>query len=71
MDIVVLGSMRVSDEQHEKQVERPPLPERPIANRRKNQVDRRQSVRDGITVTLSSRVERRKQPDRRRMIPDS
>ncbi len=34
--------------------------------RRRNPIDRRRSVRDGIVVTLSDRVERRRQPDRRK-----
>jgi hypothetical protein len=34
--------------------------------RRKNRTDRRQSVRDGVWVTLSSCPERRQHPDRRK-----
>jgi hypothetical protein len=34
--------------------------------KRKKQSDRRQSVRDGIVVTLSNQVDRRKGPDRRK-----
>jgi hypothetical protein len=38
----------------------------PIKNRRKNKVDRRSSVRDGVFVTLSTRKDRRSGKDRRR-----
>jgi hypothetical protein len=38
----------------------------PIRNRRKNKVDRRSSVRDGVFVTLSTRNDRRSGKDRRR-----
>jgi hypothetical protein len=38
----------------------------PIRNRRKNKVDRRSSVRDGVFVTLSTRKDRRSGKDRRR-----
>jgi hypothetical protein len=34
--------------------------------RRKTRTDRRQSVRDGVWVTLSSRPERRQRSDRRK-----
>lgn len=38
----------------------------PIRDRRKNTVDRRRSVRDGVIVTLSTRKERRSGRDRRK-----
>jgi hypothetical protein len=38
----------------------------PIRDRRKNTVDRRRSVRDGVIVTLSTRTERRSGRDRRK-----
>ena len=38
----------------------------PIRDRRKNTVDRRRSVRDGVIVTLSTRIERRSGMDRRK-----
>jgi hypothetical protein len=38
----------------------------PIRDRRKNKVDRRRSVRDGVIVTLSTRNERRSGRDRRK-----
>lgn len=34
--------------------------------RRKNKMDRRQGVRDGVWVTLSDSPERRRRPDRRK-----
>jgi len=34
--------------------------------RRKNKLDRRQSVRDGVVVTLSTQSDRRKGPERRK-----
>jgi len=36
-------------------------------DRRQNRTDRRQSVRDGVVVTLSTRKDRRKRPDRRKV----
>ena len=46
---------------------RPPPPKKKKQReRRKNQVDRRQDVRDGVVVTLSIKSNRRKSPDRRR-----
>lgn len=45
---------------------RTPLNKPKPKDRRKNKKDRRQSVRDGIIVTLSDQPERRQQPDRRR-----
>ncbi len=38
----------------------------PIRDRRKNAVDRRRSIRDGVIVTLSTRKERRSGRDRRK-----
>jgi hypothetical protein len=38
----------------------------PIRDRRKNKVDRRRSVRDGVFVTLSTKKERRSGKDRRK-----
>ena len=37
--------------------------------RRKNKLDRRQNVRDGFVVTLSTQSDRRKRPDRRKSQP--
>ena len=36
------------------------------ANRRKNKLDRRKGVRDGVIVTLSTKKDRRLQKDRRK-----
>lgn len=66
MDIVVIGSPHVRNEDRKRRLIRIPGKSRPIVDRRRNKVDRRQSVRDGVTVTLSSRTERRRRSDRRR-----
>ncbi len=39
-------------------------------DRRKNQQDRRKSVRDGVYVTLSTKEDRRRQKDRRKNRPE-
>jgi hypothetical protein len=41
-------------------------PKRIVKDKRKNRSDRRQSVRNGIVVTLSDLMERRRDPDRRK-----
>lgn len=45
---------------------RKPLDKRKLREKRKNKADRRQSVRDGVIVTLSGQPDRRQLPDRRR-----
>jgi hypothetical protein len=46
---------------------RPPFPrKRTPKDKRNNVSDRRQAVRHGIVVTLSTKVERREEPDRRK-----
>lgn len=42
------------------------LRKRTPKDKRNNTSDRRQAVRDGIVVTLSTKVERRETPDRRK-----
>ena len=37
------------------------------ANRRASRLDRRRSVNEGVIVTLSTRAERRRNPDRRQL----
>lgn len=66
MDIVVISSTQVRNEEKKRRVVRIPGQARPIVDRRRNRVDRRRSVRDGVTVSLSYQHDRRKQPDRRR-----
>ena len=65
MDIVVIGSSQLKNEEPKKQTTRTVTRKGRSVERRRNRTDRRRSVRDGIVVTLSYRKERRKQPDRR------
>ena len=65
MDIVVIGSSQLKNEEPRKKTTRTPTRKGRSLERRRNRTDRRRSVRDGIVVTLSYREERRKQPDRR------
>ena len=41
-----------------------------LKERRKNKQDRRQSIRDGVIVTLSTKDDRRILPDRRNKAPE-
>ena len=66
MDIVVIGSTTVRNEDREKRATRVPEKNGTQVDRRRNREDRRKSVRDGVSVSLSFRKERRRQPDRRR-----
>jgi hypothetical protein len=66
MDIVVIGSTQLRNEEKKRRIVRVPGRSRPIMDRRRNRVDRRQSVRDGVTVSISHQNDRRRQPDRRR-----
>ena len=45
-------------------------PRKERGNRRTNRQDRRHSVSDGLCVSLSTREEKRKNPDRRRQTAD-
>ncbi len=66
MDIVTIGSASIKNEQQRKRPARV-VPHKPgFVERRRNRVDRRQSVRAGVVVSLSHRKERRVNPDRRR-----
>ena len=65
MDIVVIGSSQLKNEDSPKQTTRTPARKGRSVDRRRNRTDRRRSVRDGIVVSLSHRKERRRQPDRR------
>lgn len=67
MDIVVIGSASTKNERQGKKSHELFLEKKPAVDRRQNQDDRRQEVRDGVTVTFSSRVERRQRYDRRRV----
>ena len=66
MDIVLIGSSRVANEERKKQTVRVPTPSGRFVERRRNQQDRRKGVRDGVVVSLSYPNDRRVTPDRRR-----
>lgn len=66
MDIVLIGSSRVVDDERKKQMVRVPRPSGRFVERRRNRQDRRKSVRDGVVVSLSYPNDRRVNPDRRR-----
>jgi hypothetical protein len=58
----------VQNNRHKRDDQHRPAPQKKkmVKERRKNRVDRRQDVRDGIIVTLSNRPDRRRRPDRRK-----
>lgn len=66
MDIVVIGSAFVKNEEPKKRPARVPTQKAGFAEKRRNRTDRRKSVRDGIVVSLSYKNDRRKGPDRRK-----
>jgi hypothetical protein len=66
MDIVLIGSSRVVDDERKKQMVRVPRPPGRVVERRRNRQDRRKGVRDGVVVSLSYPNDRRVNPDRRR-----
>ena len=66
VDIVVGAIPPVQNNQGKNEQQRRPPGKKGVREKRKGKVDRRRSVRDGIVVTLSDRVERRQQPDRRK-----
>ena len=68
MDIVVIGSTQLKNEDPKlkRRLVRVPGRKQPIVDRRRNPVDRRRSVRDGITVSISYKDDRRRKNDRRR-----
>ncbi|BBO69254.1 hypothetical protein DSCA_31840 [Desulfosarcina alkanivorans] len=70
MDIVVISSAFVKNEQPKKREAQVPAGSPHFVEKRRNRVDRRKSVRDGVVVSLSSRKERRIGPDRRRAATD-
>ena len=65
MDIVVISSAFVRNEEPKKQVARVPAQKSNIVEKRRNRTDRRKSVRDGVVVSLSYQKDRRTRPDRR------
>jgi hypothetical protein len=66
MDIVMIGSASVKNQDLRKQVVRVASRKNGVFERRRNREDRRKSVRDGVVVSLSYRNDRRVNPDRRR-----
>lgn len=66
MDIVVIGSNFVRNEERRKRPVRVPVKNAKCNDRRRNREDRRKSVRDGVVVDLSYPNDRRINPDRRR-----
>ena len=70
MDIVTIGSSQVRNEKQQKRTVRVPTKKAKFVEKRRNRVDRRKSVRDGVVVSLSYRNDRRVNPDRRRATTD-
>lgn len=70
MDIVVIGSALLRNEEQKKTLARVPGRKAQFVERRRNRKDRRKSVRDGVVVSLSYRNDRRVQPDRRKTSAD-
>lgn len=70
MDIVVISSAFVKNEEPKKRATRVPGKKTSFAEKRRNRTDRRKSVRDGVVVRLSYKNDRRKQPDRRKTQTD-
>ena len=66
MDIIIGKNSPVQNEPTNAAVPIMPVKRVKRKDQRKNIQDRRQSVRDGVIVTLSSRKERRKQHGRRK-----
>lgn len=74
VDIVIgaaIPPVQNNPNRRENQRRQAPRKKKIVKERRKNREDRRQSVRDGIIVTLSNRPERREAPDRRKPQGDS
>lgn len=70
MDIVVLSSAFVRNEEQKKRATRVPAKKSNFVEKRRNRTDRRKSVRDGVVVTLSYQKDRRTRPDRRQTRTD-
>lgn len=65
MDIVVIGSALLKNEEQKKTAVRVPREKKQFVEKRRNRKDRRKGVRDGVVVSLSYPNDRRLQPDRR------
>ena len=70
MDIVLIGSSQVANDERKKQAVRVPTRSGRFVERRRNRQDRRKGVRDGVVVSLSYPNDRRVNPDRRRSPTD-
>lgn len=70
MDIVVISSAFVRNEEKKKRVTRVPAKKNNFVEKRRNRTDRRKSVRDGVVVSLSYQKDRRTRPDRRQTETD-
>ncbi|MBR9985580.1 MAG: hypothetical protein KFF68_06685 [Desulfosarcina sp.] len=66
MDIVVINSAFVRNEEPKKRITRVPGKKLNFTEKRRNRTDRRKSVRDGVVVSLSHQKDRRTGADRRR-----
>jgi hypothetical protein len=66
MDIVVINSTFVKNEEPKKPATRIPGKKSKFMEKRRNRTDRRKSVRDGVVVRLSYQNDRRTGTDRRR-----
>jgi hypothetical protein len=66
VNIMVGGILPVDTNQGKRDNQRRSAGKKRARERRKNPIDRRRSVRDGIVVTLSEQTERRQQPERRK-----
>lgn len=70
MDIVIISSAFVRNEEQKKRETLVSAGRPKFVEKRRNRVDRRKSVRDGVVVSLSGRKDRRIRPDRRRIETD-
>ncbi|MFO7714102.1 hypothetical protein [Desulfosarcina sp.] len=65
MDIVVIGSAFVQNEEPKHRQPRLPAKNVGFVEKRRSRTDRRKSVREGVVVSLSHQIDRRTRPDRR------
>ncbi len=68
MDIVIGRIQQAKDERSGKKPFKKDGEKASFKEKRKNKQDRRQSIRDGVIVTLSTKNDRRVLPDRRKKI---
>jgi hypothetical protein len=66
MDIVIGNIQHTKDEGSRRKPFKKDEEKASFKERRKNKRDRRQSIRDGVIVTLSTKNDRRVLPDRRK-----